>query len=483
MAQALEIETRAYQQIDYQPTQSANFKALLRRMHNRARHVLFSEAPFLFEQEVRFSTQPDVIPTSTVTGDKVSVNSSDAWVLERNMGGSTTGFTDWPTDNSWDGRWIEVQAPSGVWYRHQIRQVWEQKTPDYDRLTLVKPWPNRTDSNMSYRIYTPYYSLPSNISEIKMARLYNTANYPLDVKTKAEMERAGLIDFQARTSGLPQIIYKDQPFEMIAPVRAPTVADKGSSTWVGPENAGQFDFCYTYTWGIKDPHEFTEGNLPTPLWESAPSPVSAKISTTNGGFPITVKLPDIEQELGFGTAGTTRLDHSGIEKRLYARRYTSAVDGSITTFIESEQRFYEVAQILGKTEEYDFRGALLNKLKPLRYSNFYQSVGLYPMPDARYEVDIRATCTPIDLINDTDSTNINEDVVECLVQKILQFLYEWDGKPELGLVAERRYKTELEKLTKRYAGISYDLRSKRLARVNQRGSVGRSRNVTWTGIT
>lgn len=485
---AIEIETRAYQQIDYQPTQSTAFKALLRRMHNRARHTVYSDAPFLFEQVFKIVTQPDVVADSSKATDKLRVNSSDYYTMER-VWNDSDNLAAWKFDNTWDGRWVEIKDPDDVWRRHQTREWWTAKSgvTNTDRFTLVNPWPNRTDTLLSYRVYTPEYHLPPSASEIKTARLYNVANGILDVRTKYEMERMGLMDYQGRTASKPSVLYKGEPFEIPAPTRAPSVASKGSGAWAVPENAGQFDACYTYVWGIIDPHDYTAGNIIVPRWESGPSPASDKFTTTNGGFPVTITVPDIAKELGFhDTSGLASIDRSGFRKRIYIRRYTSAVDGATPTlidFIESHERFFEVTELTSGDMTFDFGGELLNKLKPLRQSHSYQSVGLYPIPDARYEVDIRATMEPTELIKDTDSTGINADVADCLVQKVLQHLYEWDGKPELGVLAERRYIKELEKLTKRYAGIAYDLQSKRLARVMRKGSTPRNRNVTWTGVT
>lgn len=482
---ALEIETRAFQQIDYQPTQSAGFKTLLRRMHNRARNVLFSDAPFLFETSVSLVTQPDVVSAAATTGDRVSVESGDQWVMTRDMSGSTVNFNIWKFDGTWDGRWVELTDSTGATYRRQIREVWvaTKNGGSVNRFSLYTPWQNNTDVNLNYRIYTPEYYLPATVSEIKTARLYNDANWILDVKTKFEMERSGLRDYKGRAVAKPEIIYKSDPFELTSPTRAPTVAAALAGTWALPENAGQFDFCYTYVWGNIDPDRLSEADrqIFVPKWESGPSPVSAKITATNGGFPINITSTHIDAELGFNTGD--RLGHSGLRKRIYARRYTSDVSGGITNFISSEQRFYEIAELAGDNQVFTWDGDQINRLKPLRASHYYQSVAFYPMPDARYEVDLRVNNSPVELINDTDSTYINEDVVECLVQKLLQLLYEWDKQAQLGILAERRYMKALEVLTKRYAGINYDLISKRPARVLRKGSMPRSRNVTWTGIT
>lgn len=484
MPSIAEIETRVKQQMDFQPSTANNFNILLRRMVNRARQILFSEASFLFEGSYLLVTQPDVRPADSVTGDRVSVHSTDPWVMSR-LSNVTTGFQTWNQNREWDGRMVEITDPNGQTHRRMARTFWTETDGGdlYTRFSIDMPWPNTTDTNMKYRIYTPSYYVGPGVSEIRTARLYDSANWRIEARTRTEMERAGLIDYQGRTAGKPELLYRTDPYELQAPMRTPTVS-LNSPTWSGPEGAGQFDFVYTYVMGKidSDVRNYALPNMRKPKWESAPSPVSAKITATNTGDSIKIDMPDIDSMLGFGT-GTPRAFHSGVRKRIYARRYSQDISGGIGSEMESDQRFYFVDEVDGQTTSFIWGGTRIDRQTPLLFSSRYQSVAFFPLPDQRYEIDMRVLYTPIDLVNDTDSVSLNDDCCEALVQKVLELMQEWDGKPDMALKSRQLYYTELGRLTKRYGLIDYESVSRNPARIATRGGFQRSRNVKWTGIT
>ncbi len=473
-----EIRTRVLEQVDWNPSQSTEFLALLDRMINRAYNSLFTDAPFLLEREVKIVTQPDVRALTAEPTDVLRVNASDRRVLERSIPVPPLPFVGatWAFDKTWDGRWIEVTDPNGQTHRRRTREWWVDTVVDlqgnitaiYHRVSIEEPWPNNTDTGMLYRVYTPEYHFQPEVIEIKSARLYGDPNHRLEVANTYDMERYQLADYQGRISGMPELIYRGKPFQIAAPLRAPDAALNDQTTWNGPENAGKFDFLITYVWGDRDPDMLTPLGLTEVKWESAPSPISVAAATTNGGPGIKLTLPNVDFELGF-RSGLVSANRSGLRKRVYVRRYTSAVNGAITNIIESPEVFMQLAEVDGHVEIFNWTGHVQpDFLRRFRRVHNYQSIIFYPMPDQRYEIDCRVQFRPEALINGHDAARLNDDALDALVQKTLGFFYTYDGKPELGQLAEASYQDRLRSLTKRYGIIAYAEIKKQPARVGMR---------------
>ena len=466
-----DVRKRVLEQLDWQPTQSADFVALVDRLINRSYQTLCREAPYLFwEQKVRFATQADVSSVSGVTADRLAVNSSDNLVLERAE--SPTGGATWVTNGTWDGRQIEVTDSAGQTHRRRIREVWNDGSDAKDRISLDRPWPNTSDTAMTYRIFTDSYYLPADTIEIRSATLFTDTNYRLSVATQYDMERLQLQDFKGRFTARPEVLYRGQPFSLDAPTIAPTPALRGGVGWAGPNPAGKFDYCYTYCWGRRDTDFDTATGEKNPLWESPPSPISSTIETTYTGDSIGIDLPDIDQMLNFGVAGSKRLNRSGYYKRVYVRQYTT--DGSST--VEAPEIFFLLKTVSGNTTTHD-GSTLMDYHTRLRDTHGYQSVKLYPMPDARYEVDVRTLARPKALVHDQDTPLIFEDGTEALILKTLQMLHRHNGSEQSAAISQEEYDRTLRNLTKRYGSIPYQHIRKRPARVVSRGSRNSRRAV------
>jgi len=468
-----DVRKRVLEQLDWQPTQSADFVSLVDRLINRSYQTLCREAPYLFwEQKVRFATQADTSSVSGVTADRLAVNSSDNLVLERAE--SPTGGATWVTDGTWDGRQIEVTDSTGQTHRRRIREVWNDSGDAKDRISIDRPWPNVSDTAMTYRIFTDNYYLPEDTIELRSATLFTDTNYRLSVATQYDMERLQLQDFKGRFTARPEVIYRGSPFRLDAPTLAPEVSADSNNAWQGPDPAGKFDYVYTYCWGRRDDDYDTALGKKFPKWESPPSPVSSTIETTYSGLGITVNLPDVDFMLNFGTAGTKRLNRSGYYIRIYARRYTR--DGGPR--IETPEVFFLVGEVSGSAETYTHDGSdLLDYQSRLRDVHGYQSVSLYPMPDTRYEVDLRVLARPKPLVNDQDTPQIHEDGTEAIILKTLQMLHRHNGSENAALVSQEEYDRTLRNLTKRYGSIPYQHIRKRPARVVSRGSRNSRRAV------
>tara|TARA_R110000824_G_scaffold66842_2_gene173248 strand:- start:5328 stop:6809 length:1482 start_codon:yes stop_codon:yes gene_type:complete len=476
-----EIRRRVLEQVDWQPDQSASFKAKVDRLINRAYQTMSLEAPFLFfEEECRIITQSDQSNTTSDTTDVLAINSTDAYVLEST---STTGTT-WKYDGTWDGRRIEVTTSGGTVYRRRIREIWQDSVVDgatntttvYNRISIDVPWPNNTDTDMAYRIFTDAYDLPADVVEVRSSRIFADYHYPLEVNNQYDMERYEYIDYKGNETGRPYRMYRGRHWQIDAPTNAPvpSIYTEHHQSWIGPEPSGKFDYCYTYTWGYRESELKAPSDHKEPLWESAPSPVSTAIEhpgTTTSAIQVT--LPNVDQILNFFTifnpvtntvVAPVRTKRSGLKKRLYLRRYTQQSPGN--PVIQTPEVFYLLAEVDGHVTTYSHDGKdIPDYYRRLKEVHGYQSVRFWPMPDDNYEIDCRVLRRPQNLINDHDAPRIHEEAVDALIYKTLILLYELQGTAELSQLSEMRYSNLLKTLTKRYGQLDGSRPRKKAARV------------------
>jgi hypothetical protein len=480
-----DCRTRLFSQVDWAPTQSTDALARLDAFINRAYNQLALEAPFLFfEDQLLLATQADVVPQAGYTAplDRVSVR-PDTWVLNRSVDITLPDYVSWDQTGLWSGRMIEVTDPNGRVHRHRIRQVFQLAigNDNFQAVTLYRPWHNTSDVGMDYRIYTDSYSMPDDVIQVNSIRLAKSnQNWPLDIVGQLEAEKLSLADAPGTISaGVPRTAFRRAHRKMVPePTEAP-ILTQPSIDWVGPEPAGQFSYCFTYYWGIRD----TEVQNPGPggtiltsqaarneaLWESSPSPISATATATNTGTTaIRVSTPNIDQMLGFNRTGTERLNKAGIRKRIYRRRHTvdetnyNTGGGNLTdvdTFgarIEAPDKYFLLADQAGNDTTFDDNGLLVpDYFRPLRDTHGYQALAFYPRPDARYEVDIRGLRRPKTLVDPEDTPRIHVDAIECLLWKTAVLLYESMGNIKMADRAELKYKDYLFTMTKRYGELSY----------------------------
>lgn len=475
------IRTHVLEQMDWTPEQSTDFKAKVNRFVNRAYQFIYEDAPFLLQTQIQLHTVKDTFAASTVSGDRVEVDPTDPYVMRRAAG--VTGASPWATNGTWDGRWVEITDGNGNLQRIQTREWWASNA--YDMFSLVKPFQGAAGTAYTYRVYTPTYYLPGDVVAIKNCQLYHNANYRLIVATQGELESGRLVDYNGRTTGIPRVVFMGTPFALDAPTRAPSVQLVQLPPWDGPDNAGEFDYCYTYCWGRRDVWNVTSQNLVEPVWESAPSPWSERITSTNGGDCIQVyNIPDIDKQLNFGSTTPSRSGRSGIYIRVYARRYSADETGGILDPIESQQVPMLLAEIEGDDTEYLHTGAdFLDYMRRLKPTHNHTGVRFYPQPDNRYELDLRVQTRPVALTNDQDAPRIPEDAIELLIQRVLVLMYEYNNQPEMSQLAMARYKEMLGMVTKRYSTINYMKVTKRLARINSGVTGLRARAVTYTEPT
>lgn len=477
------IRDRLFSQVDWAPTQSADAKARVNEFINRAQNQLALEAPFLFWEDIlHFVTLADFKGEEGLSAaDTVRVNATDPWVIQRTLPTTTTDITAWDTTGLWNGRWFEITDGDSVVHRRQIRDVWTDGTTQY--ASLVKPWPNLTDTGMEYRIYTPDYPLPDDLIQVYSIRIVeNNQNWPLDVMGQLEAEKFSLADAPSQVAaGVPRVAFRrGHQAPLSSPTEAPTVAAPGTTEWVGPEPTGEFSYAFTYVWGYRDQEERNagpSGNVTSstsshrePIWESSPSPVTSSVVVADaaGGntSALLITTPNIDQMLGFNEAGDTRLNRTGIRKRIYRRRHSvtstsgnyAGLDNAATNGfrIESPDKYFLINEVAGNDTSWNDTGLFVpDYSRPLRKVHGYQSLAMYPRPDQRFVIDVRCLRRPPELVDDEDVPRIHEEAMEVLFFKALTLLYESMGNMPMADRSEKKYRDYLQTLTKRYGDLRY----------------------------
>lgn len=463
----LALRRLAWEQVDWGSETSSEQRERVNRFVNRALLQLAADCPnAFFQRSGLLYTQPAAVPT--LSTDTLSfLATADAWVAQTTLAFGTASAVVWPIARQWDGRILEIRDPTtGAWHQHRIRTTWRftDQAITYTRISLYKPWHNATAAALVYRVRTPHYYLPADAIEAKTIRLEVAGNSrPLIVEGQRDAEEEFLADTLGNLpAAQPTRAFRREPFSIPAPTFRPTLTLPGGTVWAGPESQGKFDYLFTYTWGLRqqelqNPGARTQGALTPattryePLWESAPSPVSAQATTV--GTAIRLALPDVDFMQGFGDATTARYHQSGWNKRIYRRRITSS--GGSNTSVETPNVFYLLDEIAGFTTTYDDTGVVTPDYhKRLAEVHGYQAIQMYPMPAAEYEVKLRYVGRPAALKDDSDVPEaLHPDATTALVLRVAAYLYEAQGNRTAKQDALDEYNVELITLQKRYGDL------------------------------
>lgn len=541
-----EIRDAMFAQADWSPEQSPEATKRITGFINRAYNQIAREAPYLFfEDTLRATTEPDVKSASDrdtiepLGNNTLTTAAVDPWTFVTTYTKTTADAdtdgdytTTWKTDRSWDGRVIEITTSTHI-VRNQIRTIWFDSAVDKWKMTLVHPFDLETHgviatglptgvTGFKWRIYTEDYALPDDLITMRSMRLFNnTQQYPLDVMGQDEAEQRTLVGPRGQVAaGIPRLAFRREHFQLEGPGRAPRVAAAFNTTWKGPEPAGEFEYIVTYTWGKRDAdfrlpglakwdsyaknwfntgqtiastpnNDVANNRIREPRYESAPSPVSAKVAPAEpaqeGRYTgITITVPNIEYVLGFQTRLTTTAaadytasgvrvseNQSGIHVRIYRRRvsdfelnpavpYDSLSRSAETlvgdkAFVDNKDKFYLLAEM---RVDHTNRGVFVDdgqyipdRSRPLRDTHGYQQYAMYPRPDQRYELDIRCVRRPQKLEDERDVPRLHAEAVSTLVDRAMAYLYESMGNFGAADTMMKRYNAALELLNKRYGDL------------------------------
>jgi len=482
------IRAAIFAQSDWAPSNSPVAEERVDEFINRAYFRMAEEAPFLFfESEIRMAIDPDVNKASST--DLLSVAGADAWTLETDLAVGAAGSTTWNSDRIWDGRTIQLyDKDQDRWLKYTIREVWQQS--NRYKISLDRPWKNNTDTGIDWFVETHEFNIPQDAIEVRSLTLQRSnLSCPLSILGQDSAEWSSVANSGRNVSkGLPRWAFRREHKSLRAPTFDPVTTLGGS--WSGPEPTGKFEYRFTYVWGKQEiwfhnPGPQTQSTQTAtsaryqPYLESPPSTKTAIADNTtiSGGAydAIAVSLPNIDFMLGFDDNTTERYHRSGIKKRIYRRRvsegptplpYTTSnveqpddfflldeVDGHITTFLDTG----------ANTPDYGV---------PLQPVHGYQTIRLWPTPDANYTIEVRCIRRPKALTDEQDYPLIHEDAMDCLITRALAYLYESQGNAAMAQYSLTSYQESLFLLAKRYG----DLRSKSRPRRKRTARVRRNSN-------
>lgn len=533
MASLDDIRQALFDEADWDPGASAEAVRRVNGFIDRACQDLALDAPFLFpEAELRFQLAPNVEPTlatdtlSVPTDPTIPSTPRNSWILEADLERGTASAVVWKNDRTWDGRRIDLLDPTSgdVVHRSDIQSVSFYTDGGFDgvRIALTTPVPHETLGNgpFNWRVYTPVYWLPDDVITWKSGVVnIDGSEQPLNIDGLAAAEELGLIgDIPTASPGTPFHAWRVGHLALQGPNTAPAVTQEnpdGGEDWLGPDVPGKFSYCITYTWGkraamyqLSGPGvwsgdagtwlnagpgsgnsnpAWTEDRLKEPLWESAPSPVSAEIDT--GDFPgvgvgtalgaIKVELPNIEFHLGYLLAGTfdtgggsTAYERistglSGWHVRIWRRRHTArftdyhrmgtAVLGNSIdslTKLDISDAYELLAEMpiddVNAGIFYDRGQILPDHRRRLRDIHGYQGIRIHPPPDQAFEVKLRCVRRPPRLVNGADVPKLAPEAIELIIAKAGIPFYKMLKDPGSSAAALASYNDGLEELRNRY---------------------------------
>ena len=299
--------------------------------------------------------------TSSATA-RLKVVSSDSLVLQF----TDSAGADFPTSPSWapktNGTWdgvmhLEIKDSGGNWYRRQSREWWSTvSTSSGDAqyyVSIDRPWHNATDTLMDFRIHQPEFFVRDDVMRIlEPARVWDSTRQQVWALDTGGAYRQDMIDFRGETTGRPFRMWRGRHFQLPPPRTAPSFnsqgEDKLSSGWAGPVQEGEFRFCYTYVWGKRSNEwQVSPGGVADPVWESAPSPVSATYMHDDyAGESIELQATNIDAMLAYDVASSARETRSGLRIRFYVARDGVRTSGAGSyNNVETAGIFYLLAEI------------------------------------------------------------------------------------------------------------------------------------------
>tara|TARA_Y100001973_G_C5208862_1_gene343771 strand:- start:1606 stop:3216 length:1611 start_codon:yes stop_codon:yes gene_type:complete len=489
------------------------FNNRIREAMNTALDRLAGDVPeALIPDEEHIVLLPDVVSTDSTVSAYLRTT-VDSLVLRftdtSNATLGTSAATAWrPTVTGlWDGiMHIEVKDPDGTWHRRQSREWWVDANEYY--VTIDRPWRNATDTSMEFRIHQPEFFVDDDVMEVlEPARIWDGSRQQVWAIDTAGASRQDMVDFQGNSKGRPFRFWRGRHFQMPTPRHRPLATLDDKTPWVGPEQIGIFQFCYTIVWGRKDPEwQVAPGGVTDPQWESAPSPVSELIQVMNpqliertvvqngeatvlvegpeglekttttgptkktvvvkqgGGSPV-LRAENIDFMTGFDVAASTRESRSGFRIRFYVARQSyelgQPTPGAADNIVEDAGIFYFLAEVdpatVTPTATFTWTGSVTPDFyRPLKHSTGYYAHKVYPHQDARYELDFRVLRLPRKFIHDSDTAPIQRDAVPALIELSLYYMCLLDGVDQTGAQAHlNRFQELARRYRARYANTGH----------------------------
>lgn len=362
---------------------------------------------------------------------------ADYMVLEfTKVNGALLDNADWhPTvDGTWDAlMWLEIEIvvtnPDGTtrttYERRQTLEWWTATDNDgvHWYVTIDRPWRNTTDTTLVFRIIQPWFFMPSAYQGAyhpKAGRVIDTGSYNVTELSFSDADTTIYEPYPSSSSGIPHTIWRDKTYIEQAFSTAPTAASFNSA-WLGPVQEGAFKFYATVVWGrTGQSWQDAPNRIRDPIFESAPSPVSAEFThTATPGLAIRITVPNPDQMRGFSVSSTLRYKRSGRRVRIYVAR-TGLRTAGLGTYNNVEAD--GVPYLLDEIEAYDaspastytWTGSVIPEYTRRLPFHSTTQVGyrVYPLADSEYQLDLRCKCAPPELAAPGDVVPVHELATE-----------------------------------------------------------------------
>lgn len=387
---------------------------------------------------------------TTATLKRTVAATTDPWVLDFGLD-TLTGALPLATDGTWDGIFhITVTFANGKTARRQCRTFWKPSSglmKDHYLCSIDVPWPNTTDTGLSFRLYQPYGYTPADVIRLLDGRVYNSTRQVVTLLPAATLRRRDGEDYNGLTKGTPVAFSRGPKVVLQTPTKAPTATSTLIGTPWAPdqEPPGTFEYCYTFGWGTLGAEQRSPGGSYYPVWESAPSPPSNALTVAYPAASVVEGLVNIAWMQRFDpNPAELRNGRTGFRKILYRRRTAVTAGGTTVQNIDLSGVWYYLYEVDDVTTSYRDVGSVIpDYSRRLPESKGYWSWAPYPQPDQDYEVDLRVLRAVPEMENDSDVVPFDASFEDMLQNLVLSNLCAMDGDPAESQRYEGLYKERL----------------------------------------
>jgi len=393
----------------YNPDNAGDVAALNRAINLGIKRTA-QECPAAFTANLELKTPAQIDPPTGVTLQ----TTADDWVLK--FAGASSHPA--PIDGTGDGiYWVHIVLDDGTTVDYRVREFFTTVTGGVTGyyLSLEKPWQEGAHSGSgwaTWNLIVPRLYLPENVRDLITARVRDAVWGNVTLQAKAQMDQWDFWPSSQLMNGSPFMsLRRDEYMKMSEPNKVPTYAtDEG--VW-GDEPYGEFDYCYTYCWGVRAEKSPNGGAIP--LWESSPSPVLEGVVIPNAFTVVDITVPKIDWQLNFGVTGTLRYTHSGVYIRIYRRRAT--VGGGLNSNIEAPDVFQFLVDVDGSAGVYTDDGSVVPDYH-IRIPEIHGYYGwdIVPYPGSARTWVLNCRVKPPTLLNDYDAPMILDTYTEVLIR-------------------------------------------------------------------
>lgn len=446
-------------ELNWGPTFSDEFQQQVIRQINRDLYDLATEFPhFFISATAEIPVEPDFVCDSSNEDDRVFRHANDAFVLQRE---TVSGLADWPIDDTWNGRWIEIVNEDGDKERRRIRDVWKvkpQQGADVLYMTVDRAL-TITGDDLQFRVYIKQYPLPHNFMHLVGAGIRRRGQVlpvtvgsenliPGDTADPDERDAPGVV------SDYPRFWWEGEP-EQIRPPEGPVIAElasgDGRPAWDGADLPGTFEYAAALGWGVyKDPSRADESWTlrPYPRYLSSLGGASDQVTVTAGGAAVKLLLPDIAWLEGWGadvlnpqpsTPNDIRWGKNGLRWYIFRRRVGTSVGNAPPHTVTAMQRHVPAdgSWCLWRVEKsnvrvtYD-RGDWPPPLRDFRPSQmgFHKTLIPGTIPATEGTLALRYHAYPDLLVSESDAVKMTPGTKAALVFKVAANIAGQQGRPD-----------------------------------------------------